>query len=233
MPAPVRRYKNRLLAALPPADISRLAPHLSYLRLEQEQTLADGKLSHAYFLEDGIASAVVTLEDGHTVEVGVVGVEGIVGLPILFGTGSAPGRIFIQMAGSGYRIRAEALKQEFERQGELRRMLQRYMQGFMVQSAQTAACNRLHSIEERLARWLLTCRDRSETDELRLTHNFLGQMLGAPRTTVTLAAGLLQRAGLIDYSRGVVVVKNRRELENTACECYRIVRDEFKRLKLL
>ena len=233
MTTAARRYKNRLLASLPENELSRLATHLSLLRLEQEQTLADGKLSHAYFLEEGIASAVLTMEDGHTVEVGVVGIDGMVGLPILFGTGSAPGRVFVQIAGSAYRIRAQALKEAFERQGELRRMLQKYMQGFLAQSAQTAACNRLHNIEERLARWLLTCRDRTEGDELRLTHNFLGQMLGAPRTTVTLAARLLQQAGLIDYSRGVVLIKKRSELENTACECYRTVRDEFKRLKLL
>ena len=107
------------------------------------------------------------------------------------------------------------------------------MQGFLVQSAQTAACNRLHNIEERLARWLLACRDRMETDQLHLTHDFLGQMLGAPRTTVTLAAGLLHRAGMIDYSRGVVTIRDREKLEATACECYGIVRDEFRRLSLL
>ena len=233
MTTAVRRYKNRLLASLPERELARLTPHLSPLRLEQEQTLADGKLSHAYFLEEGIALAVVTMEDGHTVEVGVIGFDGVVGLPILFGTGSGPGRTFIQMAGFGYRIRAQILKQEFEQQGELRRVLQRYMQAFLSQSAQTAACNRLHDIEERLARWLLTCRDRTEGDELRLTHNFLGQMLGAPRSTVTLATGLLQRAGLIDYSRGVVIIKKRAELENATCECYGTVRDEFKGLKLL
>ena len=155
------------------------------------------------------------------------------GLPILLGTRGAPGRTFIQIAGSGYSIKAEVIKDEFERPGELRKLLQKYTQAFLVQSAQTAACNRLHSIEERLSRWLLTCRDRMETDRLYLTHDFLGQMLGAPRTTVTLAAGLLHRAGLIDYSRGIVTVQNRDGLENTTCECYHIVRDEFNRLGLL
>ncbi len=145
----------------------------------------------------------------------------------------APGRTFIQIAGSGFRIKADILKQEFERAGALRRHLQKYLQAFMVQTAQTAACNRMHNIEERLARWLLSCRDREDSDQLRLTHDFLGQMLGAPRTTVTLAAGLLHRAGMIDYSRGVVTVKDRSALEEAACECYPIVRDEFKRLSLL
>ncbi len=193
----------------------------------------DGKAPYAYFPKDGIASVVVTVENGNTVEVGIIGIDGIVGVPILLGAEGTPGRTFVQIAESGFRVKAGILKREFERTGELRRHLQRYMQAYMVQSAQTAACNRLHNIEERLARWLLACRDRLASDELRLTHDFLGQMLGAPRTTVTLAAGLLHRAGLIDYSRGVVTVRNRVELENTACECYGIVRDEFRRLSLL
>jgi len=226
-------YRNRVLAAQPKAEINRLKPLLSPVTLEQEKTLLDGEAPHAYFLEQGIASVVVTLQKGATVEVGIIGVDGVVGLPILLGTGNGPGRTFVQIAGSGYRIPAAALKEEFERPGHLRQHLQRYMQGFLVQSAQTAACNRLHNIEERLARWLLSCRDRTETDQLRLTHDFLGQMLGAPRTTVTLAAGLLHRAGLINYSRGTVTITNRAELEQTACECYGIVRNEFQRLSLL
>jgi len=230
-PGPI--YKNRILAALPKAELKRLARHLSPVILNQNDVLLDGKASHAYFVEEGMASFVVSLRNGETVEVGVIGVEGIVGLPILLGTDGAPGRTFIQIAGSGYRIPAGKIKEEFERSGELRTRLQKYMQAFLVQNAQTAACNRLHNIEERLSRWLLSCRDRMETDKLHLTHDFLGQMLGAPRTTVTLAAGLLHRAGLIDYSRGTVTIQNRPALENTACECYRIVRDEFQRLGLL
>jgi CRP-like cAMP-binding protein len=226
-------YRNRVLAALPKTEISRLRPYLSPIALKQEDTLLDGTAPYAYFLEDGIASVVVTLKNGNTVEVGIIGIEGVVGVPVLLGSEGAPGRTFIQIAGSGFRIKAGILKQEFERTGELRRHLQRYMQGFMVQAAQTAACNRLHNIEERLARWLLSCRDRLDSDQLRLTQDFLGQMLGAPRTTVTLAAGLLQRAGLIDYSRGVVTITNRVELEAAACECYGTVRREFQRLSLL
>ena len=233
MNLPKQSYRNRVLAALPRAEFNRLKPHLSLVTLKQEDTLLDGKADYAYFMEEGIASVVVTVKDGSTVEVGIIGIDGVVGLPILLGTGTAPGRTFVQIAGSAFRIKADVLKDEFERTGELRRHLQRYMQAFMVQSAQTAACNRLHNIEERLARWLLSCRDRTESDQLRLTHDFLGQMLGAPRTTVTLAAGLLHRAGMIDYSRGVVTIKDRPKLEETACECYRIVRDEFQRLSLL
>ena len=233
MNLPRRTYRNRVLAALPKGEILRLQPHLSPVTLKREQTLLDGTAPYAYFLEAGIASVVVTTQNGNTVEVGIIGIDGVVGIPILLGAQGTPGRTFIQIAGSGYRVRAAILKDEFERSGELQRHLFRYMQGFLVQSAQTAACNRLHNIEERLARWLLACRDRMETDQLNLTQDFLGQMLGAPRTTVTLAAGLLHRAGLIDYSRGVVIVRDREKLEMTACECYRVVRDEFQRLSLL
>jgi CRP-like cAMP-binding protein len=201
--------------------------------LPQETTLLDGDVSHGYFLEDGMASVVVSMEDGATVEVGIVGFEGVVGIPILLGTGSTPGRTFMQIAGSGYSINADALRNEFEQRGELRKHLQKYMQAYLVQTAQTAVCNRLHTIEERLARWLLTCRDRTGSDHLRLTQEFLGQMLGAPRTTVTLAAGMLHRAGLIDYARGIVTVQQPIALGETACECYGIVRDEFRRLALL
>ncbi len=228
-----QHYRNRVLAALPKSEINRLRPHLSPVTLKQEVTLLDGTFTHAYFLEEGMASVVVGTTNGNTVEVGVVGFDGVVGVPLLLGAGSAPGRTFMQIAGSGFSIPAQTLKDEFERTGQLRQYLQRYMQGLMVQTAQTAACNRLHNIEERLARWLLTCRDRMESDRLNLTHDFLGQMLGAPRTTVTLAAGLLHRAGMIDYSRGVVTIQDRKSLENAACECYRIVRDEFRRLSLL
>jgi CRP-like cAMP-binding protein len=144
-----------------------------------------------------------------------------------------PGETFIQVAGSGFRIDAHRLKDEFERSGELRSLLQKYMLAHLVQSAQGAACNRLHTISERLARWILTCHDRIQSDHMPLTHEFLGQMLGAPRTTVTLAAGMLHEAGLIDYARGHVTIKNRSELECVACECYGTVRNEFRRLGLL
>jgi CRP-like cAMP-binding protein len=218
---------------LPGAEIKRVARHLTPVTLKQSTILQDGKSTHAYFLEQGMASVVVSLQSGDTVEVGVVGIDGVVGIPILLGTEGAPGKTFIQIAASGYRIEREQLKEEFERPGQLRNHLQRYIQAFSVLVAQTAACNRLHTIEERLSRWLLSCHDRIGSDQLHLTHDFLGQMLGSPRSTVTLAAGLLQRAGMIQYSRGVVTVRDRIGLEGTACECYQTVRDEFVRLKLL
>lgn len=230
---PKRQYKNRVLAALPKAEIERLTPHLSPVTLKRGQTLAEGKSNYAYFLEDGLASVVVTLEDGTTVEVGVIGKDGVVGLPVLLGADGMPGRTFVQLEASGYRIKAQRLKEEFERPGELRRHLQKYLLASLVQSAQDAACNRSHCIANRLARWLLTCHDRVESDRMPLTHEFLAEMLGAPRPTVTIAAGMLHQAGLIDYARGHVTIKNRSGLEEAACECYRVVREEFQRLGLL
>lgn len=226
------RYKNRLLAALPRTEINRLARDLEQVTLRQGQVLLDGKAPYAYFLEEGMASVVISLASGDTIEVGVIGREGAVGLPILFGTGSVPGRTFMQIAGTGHRVKAELMKDALDRGGELRQLLFRHAHGLFVQGAQTAACNRLHTIEERLARWLLTCHDRMDADLLHLTHDFLAQMLGSPRTTVTLAAGTLQRSGLIDYSRGKVTIQNRSGLEKIACECYRTVRDEYRRLGL-
>ncbi len=227
------QYRNRVLAALPQAEIDRLAPHLSPVVLKTRTQLLDGEASHAYFLEEGLASVVLTLADGATVEIGVVGIDGVVGLPILLGTATMPGETFIQVEGSGYRVEAEYLKEQFEREGQLRTYLQKYIMAYAIQTAQTAACNRLHTISERLARWLLTCHDRVQSDRMSITHEFLGQMLGAPRTTVTLAAGMLQQAGLIDYARGHVMIKNREGLERVACECHRTVLDEFRRLGLL
>jgi CRP-like cAMP-binding protein len=204
------------------------------VKLSVRAQLLDGRApGHAYFLEEGLASVVLPMKDGGTVEVGVIGIDGVVGLPALLGAGRMPGETFIQVEASGYRIRAQRLKEEFERPGELRRHLHKYLMVNLVQSAQNAACNRLHPIAQRLARWLLTCHDRVQSDRMPLTHEFIAQMLGAPRTTVTLAAGMLQQAGLIDYSRGHVTVKNRSGLEEAACECYGIVRKEFQRLGLL
>jgi len=233
MNPPAKVYKNRVLAALPKAEIDRLKPHLSPVTLKVRTPLLDGHADHAYFMEEGLASVVLTLAGGETVEVGIIGIDGVVGLPIILGAGTVPGETFIQVAGSGYRIEAPRLKAEFERDGQLRSHLQKYVQAYLIQSAQNAACNRLHTISERLARWILTCYDRVQSDRMPLTHEFLGQMLGSPRTTVTLAAGTLHEAGLIDYSRGHVTIKKREELEQVACECYRTVRDEYHRLGLL
>jgi CRP-like cAMP-binding protein len=233
MNPPKQQYKNHVLAALPKAEIARLTAHLSPVTMRLRAQLMDGKApAYAYFLEEGLASVVLPMKEGRTVEVGVIGIDGVVGLPVLLGAGRMPGETFIQVEASGYRIKAQRLKEEFERPGELRRHLQKYVMANLVQSAQNAACNRLHTIGERLAKWLLTCHDRIRSDRMPLTHEFLAQMLGAPRTTVTLAAGQLHEAGLIDYSRGHITIKDRSGLEKAACECYRVVRNEFDRLGL-
>lgn len=226
-------FSNRILSSLPPAELDRLRPHLVAIDLPRHHMMEDGINTHVYFVEEGVASVVITVADGTTVEVGVVGREGLVGLPLLLDVASGLGQTFMQIAGSGYRMDASLMRAEFERPGTLRERLQKYTHAFMVQTAQTAVCNRLHGIEERLARWLLTCRDRLDTDTLELTHEFIGQMLGAPRSTVSLAAGLLQNEGIIEYSRGVVLIKDRQRLAKAACECYRAVCKEFQRLNLL
>jgi CRP-like cAMP-binding protein len=225
-------YKNKILASLPRAEIARLSPHLSPLDLGVGKTLQtpDEDSSYAYFLESGMASVVVDMANGNTVETGITGKEGIVGIPVLLGTKSMPLRIFMQIAGTGFRIKAQRLKEEFERSAMLRRQINGCVQANLVQTAQTAACNRLHDIAERLARWLLMCHDRMESDTFCITHEFLGHMLGTPRSTVTLAAGILHKDGLLDYSRGRVVIRDRKGLEKAACECYRTIRKEFDRL---
>ena len=233
MNQPAKQYRNRVLSALPKEELDRLTPHLTPVTLGVRTQLLDGRSDYAYFLEDGMASVVLTMADGSTVEVGVIGIDGVVGLPIVLGGEHMPGETFIQVPGSGYRIPAQHLKDEFEKDGQLRNHLQKYLLANLVQSAQNAACNRLHTISERLSRWILTCNDRVQTDHMPLTHEFLGQMLGAPRTTVTLAAGMLHNAGLIDYTRGNVTIKDRKGLEHVTCECYGTVRAEFQRLGLL
>jgi len=234
MPAGETRngYKNRILASLATAEISRLSPHLSPVDLPAGKGLMEPgqEITHGYFLETGLASVVVEMANGNMVETGITGNDGLVGFPVLLGTKITPTRTFMQISGKGFKIKAHRLVEEFERAGTLHTKISRYLQAHLVQTAQTAACNRLHDIAERLARWLLMCHDRMEADNFSITHEFLGHMLGTPRSTVTLAAGILNKAGLIAYSRGKVVVKDRKGLEKAACECYQTIRKEFDRL---
>jgi CRP-like cAMP-binding protein len=227
-------YGNLILASLPKSELALLAPRLTPVKLPQGQTLLDAgqTVEFAYFLDGGLASVVATMESGTSVEVGVVGKEGVIGLPVLLGTESLPNRTFIQIPASGFRIKAGHLQEAFERPGKLRQRLQRYLQVHLVQASQTAACNRLHEIAERLSRWLLMCQDRTESNDLQITHQSLADMLGTPRSTVTLAARMLQKAGLVDYSRGHIKIQNRKGLEDAACECYRTIRNECDRLHI-
>lgn len=230
-----KSYNNRVLACLPKSEIKRLEPHFEAVELPVDQTLisAGEKLHAAYFLEQGLCSIVVELKGGNTVEVGLIGKEGVVGAPSALGAEHSANRGFMQVAGSGFRINLKTLQQQAENSSELRVCLQKSMQGLLAQTAQTAACNRVHELPERLARWLLTAHDRIESDRIPLTHEFLGMMLGTGRPTVTLAAGTLQRAGLILYSRGHVTITDRKGLEAVACECYQTVHNEYRRLGLL
>lgn len=234
MPAvePRNGYKNRILASLPKAEISRLVPFLSEVELPSGKTLMESnqEITSAYFLETGLASVVVAMANGNMVETGITGNDGLIGFPVLLGTRSTPMRTFMQIPGSGFKIKVQHLVEEFERSGTLYKKINRYVQAILVQTGQTAACNRLHDIAERLARWLLMCHDRMETNTFTITHEFLGHMLGTPRSTVTLAAGILHEAGLVEYSRGKVLVKDRKGLEKAACECYQTIRKEFDRL---
>jgi CRP-like cAMP-binding protein len=228
------KFSNRILASLSMTDSDRILPNLSRITFEQGDTLlgAGEKAKFAYFMEDGITSVVTTLADGITLEVGLLGREGMVGMSAMMGAPNIPFHSFVQMAGAGFKIKTDLIMREFERSPKFRNKLLLFFHAQWVQTSQITACNRRHDVDERLARWLLTCRDRSDSDLIKLTHEFLGQMLGAPRTTVTLAAGSLQSAGLIKYSRGHVHILDRKGLEKIACECYCLIRDEFVRLKV-
>jgi CRP-like cAMP-binding protein len=223
--------QNRLLAALPRPEYERLAPHMQTVSFEQGQSLYEPNepIEYAYFSLNGVTSMVVTTRDGSTVEVGLAGREGFVGYQPLLGMKSAPNGAITQIPGYALRVSSKTLKDEFDRGGRLQAILLRNIQSQVVQMAQGAACNRLHEVNERLARWLLMMHDRAETDRLPLTHEFLSQMLGANRATVSLSAGTFQQAGLIKYARGTVTILNREGLEQIACECYGVVKAEFDR----
>jgi CRP-like cAMP-binding protein len=181
------------------------------------------RIDYGYFLNEGLVSLVVLTQDGKSVEVAIVGKEGMIGTPLAVGLRQGPYRAITQIAGQGWKIKSSALAEILQSAPELRLVLNRYVLIQGLQIAQIAACNRLHEIEQRLARWLLMCQDRVDSDFLPITHEFLAQMLGTGRPSVSLAAGILQRAGLIENLRGTVKILNRTELEESACECYRAI----------
>lgn len=231
-PAPATlRNGNYILAGLSAAEYQRLRPDLVTVKLEQKQVLWEPNraIENIYFPLDAVASILAVTEEG-LVEVGTIGNEGVVGLPVFLGGESSPGKAVIQVAGEAERIGTPVFLREVRQDGRLRQLLHRYTQGFMTQVSQSTACNRAHTAEQRLARWLLILRDRVGKNEFPITHEFLGQMLGVRRATVTETAAELQRAGLISYRRGLIKIRDGDGLEEAACECYRIVRDEFKRL---
>jgi CRP-like cAMP-binding protein len=213
---------NSILRSIPEDEYNLLRRHLEPLDLPQRHILheAGAKLEFAYFLNDGMASLVVLTSDGRSVEVAIVGKEGIVGTPLAVGLSRGPHRAVMQISGSGVRVKSAVLADRLGSAPELRLIWNRYVLVQGLQVAQIAACNRLHEIEQRLARWLLMCQDRIDSEILLVTHEFLAQMLGTGRPSVSLAAGILQRGGLIENVRGAVTILNRPGLEAAACECY-------------
>ena len=224
--------RNHLLEVVPPHEFRELAPHLTTVDLRSKHCLAEPNrtIEAVYFPLDAVVSLAAVCEDGLVVEVGSVGCEGMTGLPVLLGTERSIGRLVVQIAGQAERMEAAVLEREAGHLPQFRRLLHLYVQAFMTQIAQGTACNRLHPAEQRLARWLLICRDRVGRDHLPITQETLSMMLGVRRATVTEAAGALQRRGSIQYHRGVVAIVDRPRLEAAACECYGIVREEFGRL---
>jgi CRP-like cAMP-binding protein len=213
---------NSILRSIPEDEYNLLRGHLEPVDLPQQHILheAGAKLEFAYFLNDGMASLVVLTTDGRSVEVAIVGKEGIVGTPLAVGLIRGPHRALMQISGSGVRVKSAVLADTLHSAPELRLIWNRYVLIQGLQVAQIAACNRLHEIEQRLARWLLMCQDRINSEILMVTHEFLAQMLGTGRPSVSLAAGILQRGGLIENMRGAVTILDRTGLEAAACECY-------------
>lgn len=224
--------RNRLLAALRPEDLDRLRPHLKYLEMGHRHVLqkAGTAIEYVYFPVQGMVSLVRQLEDGVEIEVGIVGNEGMVGIPIVLGIGAMPCEAMVQLPGAALRLPVDALRAEMTHSPELTALLLRYAQAFFVQVSQSVACNGRHTLERRLARWMLMAHDCVEGDELLLSHEFLAMMLARRRAGVTTAVGVLKAAGVISNSHGRIVIRDRKGLEAAACECYRTVKQEQKRL---
>ena len=213
---------NEILLGLPRKECDVLFSYLEYVEMRTHDALheAGQPIAHGYFVNDGLASVLNVMTDGKSVEVGLAGKEGFIGLPLVVGLSTSPCRVVMQVAGSAFRIRASDFAQALHRCPQLERQLNRFTHAMAMQATQVAACNRVHEVEERLARWLLMSQDRLGGDRVPLTQEFLAHMLGTRRASVTVAAGILQKAGLIKYTRGEVNVVNRAELEDAACECY-------------
>jgi len=232
MPSAHFPQQNRLLAALAPPDRERIYPHLKLVPMPLAEVIYEpgGVLHHVYFPTDSIVSLMYTTADGAAAEIAMVGNEGLVGIAVFMGGGTTPSRAVVQSAGSAYRLTAEKLKEEFHRNGETQRLLLRYTQALITQMAQTAVCNRHHSVDQQLCRWLLLSLDRVSSNRLTMTQELIANMLGVRREGVTEAAGKLQKLGVIRYTRGQIEVLDRAKLEQLCCECYAVVKQETDRL---
>jgi CRP-like cAMP-binding protein len=226
------RVGNRLLDALPPGELGRLRPHMEAVRLEQREPVyeAGTPIEHVYFPTTGVFSLVTTMRNGSVVEVGTVGNEGMLGLQAFLDGAVMPVAAFSQVAGDSLRMDTDAFKREVGAGSRLHALLQGYTLAMLAFTAQSSACNALHPVRQRCARWMLLTHDRVGTDEFPLTHGFLSQMLGVRRASVTEVAGSLQKQGLISYRHGRLAVADRAGLEASSCECYAVIRAEFDRL---
>lgn len=227
-----RQPMNRLLAALPKKEYQRLLPDLESVPLVFGDIMFEpgDRLRHVYFPNDAIVSLLSAVEDREHLEVGIVGNDGMLGLHVFMGIDRSRTRSLVQGAGSAMRMKAATLHRETETGGSLHKLLNRYTHALITQISQSAACNRFHTVNVRLARWLLMMHDRVEGDEFRMTQEFLSHMLGVRREQVTLAAGALQKQKLLSYSRGLIGIHDRAGLEAASCKCYRVVRDEYDNL---
>jgi CRP-like cAMP-binding protein len=224
--------RNHLLAALSQAERERLAPHLRLVPLPLGKVLYEsGKaLRHVYFPTDSIVSLLYVLADGASAEISVVGNDGLIGIALFMGGETTPSRAIVQSAGHAYRLIGQKFKEEFHRDGQMQLLLLRYTQALLTQMAQTAVCNRHHSVHQQLCRWLLLSLDRLSANRLTMTQELIANMLGVRREGVTEAAGKLQKLGVIEYSRGQITVLDRPKLERLCCECYAVVKKETDRL---
>jgi CRP-like cAMP-binding protein len=229
MPSP---EQNHILEALPPAERERLFPHLKLITLPLGGVLYESgdPQRHIYFPIDAIVSLLYVLRDGASAEIAVVGNDGAIGIALFMGGATTTNRAIVQSAGSAYRLTRQRLKQEFDRHGEMLHILLRYTQALITQMTQTAVCNRHHSVDQQLCRWLLLSLDRLASNELTMTQELIANMLGVRREGVTEAAGKLQKLGVIEYRRGRITVLDRPRLEALSCECYEVVKKETDRL---
>ena len=232
MPSKATPKQNHLLAALPEEVQLRLFPHLELIPMALGKVLYESgdALRHVYFPTDSIVSLLYVMESGASAEISVVGNEGLIGIALFMGGESTPSRAIVQSAGSAFRLKGQLLKDEFNRHGEMQLLLLRYTQSLITQMAQTAVCNRHHSIDQQLCRWLLLSLDRLPSNRLTMTQELIANMLGVRREGVTDAAGKLQKLGVIEYNRGQITVLNRPKLETLSCECYAVVKRETDRL---
>jgi CRP-like cAMP-binding protein len=228
----IPRTGNLLLEALSPAEEARLRPHLERVALPKGKTLYEigDRVSHAYFITGGMASLLSMTEEGETAQVAMIGSEGVVGVPVILKIQTSPYGIQVQIAGTAVRLKAEVLDAEFLRGGGLQDSLLRYLHALLTQITQSAICNRFHSVEQRLCRWLLVACDSVKGESIELTQAALADMVGAQRTGVTMTAAALQRRGLISYRRGRIRILDRRAMELASCECYRIIREYILQL---